>query len=317
MSPKLYDELIAQARRAACDVASAHGLTVESAELISFASNVILRLQPINVVARVSGGAALVRSHVEGPQREVAVCGFLADAGAPVVGPSKLLDPGPHEFDGLRVTFWEGLTALESPVPEMAALDGLQRCHAALSSYPTALPYMRGYHETRHVFHDLWQSDRLDSIDPGEAVRRLAVIDDALDARGGESSPRNVPLHGDAHLGNVLMTEQASGQTCLWLDWDDVCIGPIEWDYACMAASPRADGDWLRTDVAFMSAIEDEVDLDFLEVMIDARILQREVWDTALKMLYRGDAATPGLLRRGVGFARRKLGLGKTTPTNV
>lgn len=310
MSPKLYDELITQARRAACEVASAHGLTVQSAEVVSFASNVVLRLQPVNVVARVTGGAALIRAHDEGPEREVAVCGFLADAGAPVAAPSKFLDPGPHEIDGLRVTFWEGLTALESPVPEMAALDSLRRCHAVLSSCPTVLPYMRGYQETRHVFHDLLQNNRLDAIDPAAALRRLAVIDDALAAKGGESSPRNVPLHGDAHLGNVLVTEQTSGQTCLWLDWDDVCVGPIEWDYACMAASPRADGDWLCTDVTFMTAIEDEVDPDFLEVMIDARVLQREVWDTALKMLYREDAPPPGLLRRGVGFARRKFGLG-------
>jgi hypothetical protein len=310
MSIKRHDKLIAQARHAACEVACAHGLPVESAELVSFASNVILRLQPINVVARVSGGAALVRSNTEGPKHEVEVCGFLADAGAPMVAPSKLLDPGPHEFDGLSVTFWEGLTSRELPLPEMAALDSLRRCCAALSSCPTALPYMRGYHETRHVFHGLWQNNRLDSIDPGKVVRRLAVIDEALEAIGGALSPRNVPLHGDAHLGNVIVTEQSSGLTCLWLDWDDVCVGPIEWDYACMAVSPRADEALLRNDVVFMTAIEDEIDPDFLDVMIDARILQREVWDAALKMLYRGDAAMPGLLRRGIGLARRKLGLG-------
>src|SRR5688572_21515844 len=35
------------------------------------------------------------------------------------------------------------------------------------------------------------------------------------------------PIHGDANLGNV-----ARGG--LWLDLDDVCIGPPEWDIVCL-----------------------------------------------------------------------------------
>jgi Ser/Thr protein kinase RdoA (MazF antagonist) len=35
------------------------------------------------------------------------------------------------------------------------------------------------------------------------------------------------PVHGDAHLGNVL----AGG---LWLDMDEACAGPPEWDLACL-----------------------------------------------------------------------------------
>lgn len=310
MSLKLHDDLVTQSRRAACGVASAHGLGVASAEVISFASNIIFRLQPSNVVARVSGGAALVRSHAEGPKREVEVCRFLADAGAPVVAPSTLIDPGPHQIDGLSITFWEGHVAQDLAASDEDALDSLRRCHTALAAYLDALPFMRGYSETRHVFYELWKNDQLDSIDPGEIVRRLAVVDAALDAKGGATSSRNVPIHGDAHLGNVLVPEHASGLTGLWLDWEDVCVGPIEWDYACMAVSIRSDENRPRPDTVFMAAIADEVDPDFLEVLIDARMLQREVWDTALKMLYRGDVPPPGLLRRGVGFARRKLGLG-------
>jgi Ser/Thr protein kinase RdoA (MazF antagonist) len=35
------------------------------------------------------------------------------------------------------------------------------------------------------------------------------------------------PIHGDANFGNVI----AGGR---WLDLDDVCIGPPEWDLACL-----------------------------------------------------------------------------------
>ena len=35
------------------------------------------------------------------------------------------------------------------------------------------------------------------------------------------------PIHGDAHLGNVL----AGGR---WLDFDEACLGPPEWDLACL-----------------------------------------------------------------------------------
>ena len=37
------------------------------------------------------------------------------------------------------------------------------------------------------------------------------------------------PLHGDAHLGNVL-----GGP--LWNDWEDTCLGPVGWDAACLLA---------------------------------------------------------------------------------
>ena len=34
------------------------------------------------------------------------------------------------------------------------------------------------------------------------------------------------PLHGDAHLGNLMNTTTG----LLWTDWEDTFSGPIEWD---------------------------------------------------------------------------------------
>lgn len=39
-------------------------------------------------------------------------------------------------------------------------------------------------------------------------------------------SLKQVPVHGDTHLGNVFITSDG----VRWSDLDDVCIGPREWD---------------------------------------------------------------------------------------
>ncbi len=164
---------------------------------------------------------------------------------------------------------------------------------------------MQGYDQTRRLFHDLWRDGSLGTIDPADAVRRLGEVAAALDARGGASSPSNVPLHGDAHLRNMLMT---NGQA-VWIDWDDVCTGPIEWDIACLVVSIRDDESRAGDDRAVIAALGDEIDPRLLETMIDARNLQREVWDTAIRVLHNVDTPRENLFLRGAGAVRRWLGL--------
>ena len=41
---------------------------------------------------------------------------------------------------------------------------------------------------------------------------------------GGELQP----LHGDTHPGNHLIPTRDGG--LVWIDFEDVCLGPIEWD---------------------------------------------------------------------------------------
>ena len=36
------------------------------------------------------------------------------------------------------------------------------------------------------------------------------------------------PLHGDAHPGNLIATRG----DLVWIDFEDVCLGPVEWDLA-------------------------------------------------------------------------------------
>jgi PAS domain S-box-containing protein len=183
----------------------------------------------------------------------------------------------------------------------------LRACRDGLKAYPGPLPYLQGYNESRKLFHELWQNDALGAIDPGDAVQRLAAIDAVLADKGFDGDPANVPLHGGAHLGNMLVTDDQPDGTGLWIDWEDVSRGPVEWDYACLIVSLRDDPSRSAAGVAMMADIAGETDRDCLYVLIDARALQRELWDTATKVLHLREGAGRGLASRGFNFLSRKL----------
>jgi Ser/Thr protein kinase RdoA (MazF antagonist) len=146
-----------------------------------------------------------------------------------VVTPSRELPPGPHAHDGFTVSFW---TYLE-PDPDRAVTAAecsamLVDLHAALRSYPGELPMLGA------AVVDLprWlgmlhlAGDRLSDADTArlhEAARRLGPF---AEAPGGEVQP----LHGDAHPGNLIATRDGP----VWIDFEDTCRGPLEWDLATM-----------------------------------------------------------------------------------
>ncbi len=66
-------------------------------------------------------------------------------------------------------------------------------------------------------------------------------------ARADHATPRAVqahensqavPLHGDAHPGNLLSTPTGP----IWTDFEDAWRGPIDWDLACLELTGRLDG---------------------------------------------------------------------------
>src|SRR4029077_1972880 len=62
-----------------------------------------------------------------------------ARAGAPVVPPSDLLDPGPHRHGGHVVVFWK-YAGQPREVEPVAAGEGLRAIHEALADYGGELP---------------------------------------------------------------------------------------------------------------------------------------------------------------------------------
>ena len=60
----------------------------------------------------------------------------------------------------------------------------------------------------------------------------LFLVDCAekLNAELDRKSFSSRPLHGGCHMGNVLETSGGF----LWTDFENVCMGPIEWDLTCV-----------------------------------------------------------------------------------
>jgi hypothetical protein len=240
-------------------VAGRHGLRVTEPVVLRDRLNVLVRLHPAPVVARVAGTIRRVRPGTAWQERELAVAGHLAAMGAPVVAPSPELPPGPHVFGGRVVSFWECAEGETDPV---TAGHALRECHEALRTFDGSLPVLGGLTEAEALnarlaaeqwippeqAHD-WQ-DRFETLMP--LIRALR-------------SPVQ-PLHGDAHLNHVL-----GGR---WNDWEDTSLGPVGWDAACLIAGSR--------DPAQQQAASDAAGLRLdpgeLSLWVEARRLQIEVW---------------------------------------
>src|SRR5436305_3599758 len=131
----------ARALAAARAVALANSVACDEAVVLAAGSNVLVHLKPTPVIARVMTGTAMLHADVERwLAREVAVGAFLGERGL-AVPPSDVLAPGPHEDDGLWMTFWEFVEhdAL-GPTPRARELGGsLRELHDALADFPGEL----------------------------------------------------------------------------------------------------------------------------------------------------------------------------------
>jgi phosphotransferase family enzyme len=225
---------VARAVAAAAAVARAQGLPRPDPVVLHDGVNVVVHLRPAPVVARVATLTPLLRPVIGGPfGREVALATALTGAGAAVVPPSDLLPPGPHEQDGLTLSFWRHLEVLpERPTPAQAGA-ALGELHAALADLPP-----------------LWTGSPLDT--PLEDLAEFALrgrelgADPALVDRTAELVARLRPLltgpettlHGDTHPGNLLRTPAG----WVWADLEDTSRGPLGWDLACLRRTGRLDG---------------------------------------------------------------------------
>ena len=134
---------------AAVAVAREHGLRVEEPVVLNDRFSVQVHLAPAPVVAGISTWTAM-----SGPTsptwlaRKVAVTDHLEAVGAPVVGNSRELPPGPHLRDGLTMTFTEWAPPDADRTPDAAdCVAMLPDLHAALATYPGELPLLAPVHE--------------------------------------------------------------------------------------------------------------------------------------------------------------------------
>lgn len=211
--------MTAEAVAASVAVGRRLGLPIDEPVVVADGYSVRVRLGP--AVTRVLTRARILRGEaLPWLSREVEVVSWLAPAGAAVV--PTWSDPGPFIAEGLEVTLWAWAEHSGSAVGQAAYGALLGELHAVLARYPGDPPTLAG------PITDVTSALAI-SRDPvlHEAAANLLPL--AL------TWPRR-PLHGDAHTGNILVTRDGPR----WTDFEDVCVGPVEWDLASYTVTNEA-----------------------------------------------------------------------------
>lgn len=268
--------LTRRALRAAVAVAEQHGLRCDEPVVLRDASNLLVRLRPAPVVARVSTLTSTVRRGDAWLAREVAVASHLARAGAPVVAPSPEIAAGPHHHDGLALSFWTYVHEAGRPLDAREAGRRLRLCHDALTSFTGELPRMAVLDEAQAILERLAAAGALEEADAA-LLRRAGQ---AVRARIDRLALALQPIHGDAHLHNVV--DGPDGP--LWNDWEDTFLGPRAWDLGCLHASARAFGRDPGPVAEAQDGYADRVDDDALDAFVDARRFQGTVWSVVMAL---------------------------------
>lgn len=267
---------------AAVDLARAHGVNVTEPQVLNDLFSLMIHLRPAPVVARVATWVTKLRSPVaEWQRREIAVTTYLTQQGTPVVSPSPELPPGPHTHQGFTISFWTYLVTDPDRTPTAADCSAmLVDLHAALRSYPGELPPLASaVVDLPGVIQAARQAGEvLNDAEVGylhAAAERLAPL---LTEPAGQMQP----IHGDAHPGNLIATQDG----LVWIDFEDVCRGPVEWNLATMmdpaavAAHHRPDPDTLArcTDLRALQVV-------WCLLVLYPELGDLEGWDAGLRSM--------------------------------
>jgi hypothetical protein len=225
--------------RAATETAIAHGITPDRCDILQNGSTLVLRLTE-TLVARVVQDRDGPRQGTEWFARENAIAQHLTQHGAPTIPLHPDLPPGPHEHLGYPINFWEFVTRIDAE-PDPAEIGRtLRQCHEIMRSFPEPLPKLAILTESLAILND-----RELFAEPTQQMLRdhLSTSIDVL------SACPHQPLHGDAHMGNLMNTTRG----LLWTDWEDTFPGPVEWDVASIIWNAQI----LEEDHATVKAILD------------------------------------------------------------
>ncbi|WP_439663680.1 phosphotransferase family protein [Lentzea sp. HUAS TT2] len=216
---------------AAVSLAASHGVVSTDPVVLKTGSNVLVYLRPAPVVARIAARTALVRPSVASHfARDLSVSAFLDSRGVPVVTPSAELPAGPHVVDGFVISFSTYVPHEHGlRLPHDDVLKLLPDLHAELRHYEGPLPARGPLDDVDNVltYLDHRGAPNLD---------RFRTWRDSLLQEWTEHYNDVQPLHGDAHPGNLLITESGP----VWNDFEDTWRGPVAWDVACLMSKGAA-----------------------------------------------------------------------------
>ena len=213
------------ATRAAVETAIAHGIEPDRCDILQNSSTLVLRLTE-TLVARVVQYRDGPRQGTDWFARDNAIAQHLTTHGAPVIPLHPGLPPGPHEHLGFPLNFWEFVTRIEAEPEPREIGRTLFRCHAIMRHFSESLPKLAILTESLAILDDR-------ALFPPATQQMLR--DHLVTTITALSDCPHQPLHGDAHIGNLMNTTRG----LLWTDWEDTFSGPVEWDVASIIWNAR------------------------------------------------------------------------------
>ncbi len=169
------------------------------------------------------------------------------------------------------MNFWVYVQAIaDEPPPEEIGIT-LAACHEVLREFGGELPHLGILHESLalcdRVQRDGLFHENVLGLLRYHLQRSVALL---------EQAPSQA-LHGDAHQGNLLLTEHG----VVWSDWEDAFTGPVEWDVASIIWNTKLiEGD-VATVERLITGYESSglrVDRDCLQQCLVARAAVMTAW---------------------------------------
>jgi hypothetical protein len=260
----------AAAVAAAVALARELGLRAADPQVVSTKGNVLVHLAPAPVVARIATLTADSRSDPAAwLAREVAVAGYVASRGGPAVAPTALVPPGPYWQDGLAITLFEHVPASVTRPSPAEAGAALAQFHHAASGCRAELGYLTPARDQ--------VSEGLSALEGSVGADRATI--DALWLRharvlaGLPGGGPGIVLHGDSHPGNLLAVDGG----WRWVDLEETCRGPVEWDLAVLAGQSGNDAEAALRGYADVAGCTLPA-AAALEPFRRARLLEATVW---------------------------------------
>jgi hypothetical protein len=211
-------------------VAKHLGLRVGEPLLIQETNHTVVWLRPYPIIAKVGtrSNSAVALNH------EYEVASALTAVGAPVAPPAPGMRPIRDPNTGFLATFWTRLESDDSAaVGEVEVGLSLQSVHEAMARITIELPNFRvGLERTRVALSD---DARMTALSIEDLLFLRSAFSDLMRLLDDFTFPEQ-GLHGEPHVGNYLSTRAG----LRWIDFEDACRGPLEWDLAFLTEKARA-----------------------------------------------------------------------------
>lgn len=255
---------------AAISVLNRHGVVADRCDILQDGHTLVVRLTE-TLVARVVTDIDGPRQGLDWFKRETAVAAHLTLHHAPVIPLHPDLPATAHQYVGYAMNFWQFVTVTDVEPDAREIGSTLHQCHEILRHFPEPLPSLAIFHETLAILETSVEKSYFDTATVELLKRNLQQSIDVLVLLPAQ------PLHGDAHMGNLMMTTQGM----LWTDWEDAFSGPVEWDLASIIWNAKlldSDQDFVDQVLESYQAVGGKYDESVLAQCLIARAAVMSAW---------------------------------------